>query len=186
MASGGRITDGWRPDADFDQCDKSQANFMSRTAPSAINHQWRMGILQPDAEPPLALTAITAVMGLTRAGCWFGSSCGLQRRCLSLCPWGEARRGEAKNPVLSLVSLTPSHSSALALWLPDGGVNINTLGPGGFSGAEYRSARLKSLSQQPQDKKTTLLFALRGNDSQSQVCVTAGASALIRHHWGAR
>lgn len=51
-------------------------------------------------------------------------------------------KGEEKNAALSLARMTLRRSSLPAHRGPDGGVNINNLRPGGFSGAEYRSARL--------------------------------------------
>lgn len=72
--------------------ESSEHQVMSRASPSTINHQRRTGNLWRSGEPSLALPAITAVARLIRAECWFGSSCGSRRWCLSLCPWWEARR----------------------------------------------------------------------------------------------
>lgn len=162
--------------------ESSELQVMSRTAPSAINHQRRTGILRRGGEPSLALPAITGVTHLTRAECWFESSCGPRLRCLWLCPrWEERKKtrpwladsGLADSP------LTPSHSSSHAPWLPDGGVNINDVRPGGFSRPEYWSARLKFTQSAAWGIKTSLLFASRGNDSQSQVFVIPAAWAQV-------
>lgn len=72
--------------------ESSELQIMSRAAPSTINHQRWMGILWRNSESLLELPAITGVMRLTRAECWFRSSCGSRHCCLSLCPWWEARR----------------------------------------------------------------------------------------------
>lgn len=86
----GWLTSGhWRWSMWRESC---ELRVMSRTPPSAINHQRWMGILWWNGEPWLALSAVSGVMCLTRAGCWFGSRCDSRRWWSALCPRREARK----------------------------------------------------------------------------------------------
>lgn len=85
--------------------DSSELQVMSRMAPSTINHQRWTGNLWRNGEPSLALPAITGVMRLTRAECWFGSSCGSRHWVYRSAP--DERRGEVRGPEAGLADSVP-------------------------------------------------------------------------------